>query len=340
MGEATEANTQLNKASISGWSALLGEVVCFALLATLVTGLTRQRFSAVVIVAFAMFFSVCSLASVTWWQGNLHKLAKVFASSSALFSHVPLVVCMGFLSPFLYFTLFSGSLAAVGKGYEYKAYSINALWPIILLLGSQVLEWRFLSVHLLAVSLGFAGAAVLFAGGDLSKLGMTSFHISNADALALGGAATFAYYNLLLRTSAVKRLENEVGTVPMILTFQLVSLTCASIAVVISFATTPKAWVSPNLIAVLLVAAVDILPFGVAYVFLYHARSKLPIGIFSVAQYCVPVLALLLYPLVYGEPIGRGYWGGVACVVAAGVLTVIDEMREQARGNVSASMGR
>ncbi|HQT45063.1 MAG TPA: DMT family transporter [Candidatus Micrarchaeota archaeon] len=99
---------------------------------------------------------------------------------------------MGFLGLYLYYIFLYGSFAIAPPG---QANMINYLWPIFVVLFSiLVLREKSTWKTFLAIAMGFAGALIVFTGGNFSSL---QNQYTGGYLLALGGAVCYGLFSVL-----------------------------------------------------------------------------------------------------------------------------------------------
>ena len=99
---------------------------------------------------------------------------------------------MGFLGIYLYYVLLYGSFALVPSG---QANMINYLWPTFVVIFSiPILGEKFNLKTFLAILISFAGALIVFTGGDFSSF---SNEHSFGYLLAAGGAIFYGLFSVL-----------------------------------------------------------------------------------------------------------------------------------------------
>jgi drug/metabolite transporter (DMT)-like permease len=283
--------------------AAIGSVICFSVLASLLTGLTkRKHLNSSHIVMYSLPFSVSLLLVCIFIEGKQESLNN-------LFSPVYLkVIWMGILSPFLYFTLVQNSFKMVKDTYE--AYTINSLWPIIASVLSVVLiPEKILPRQWIGLVIVVIGVLLIFA----KKINWNKGHI-----FALLAAFTFAIYTTLIVKLDFKTLANDLGWTTIVFGFQIISL----IAALLYFLYRQESWLCPSKKDWILLSLVGFFSFGIAYPLYFYATNKLGIITSALTQTFVPIFSLGLLAILFKQKIPTNYWWGVGFIVCGNLLNI------------------
>src|SRR4051812_9714745 len=140
---------------IAGWVAAGLALTMFGILATLLYWLSQGALTIVHIEVYALVASALTLfiaTQITELQQRSERSARptrpARSSEATRWRALRVELGMGFLSPFLYFLLLSGTFKRLGPlGRADEAYVLNALWPVLYVLFSS-----WLSTHKLLPS--------------------------------------------------------------------------------------------------------------------------------------------------------------------------------------------
>jgi drug/metabolite transporter (DMT)-like permease len=220
---------------------------------------------------------------------------------------------MGLLSPFLYFLFVTTAFARLGAfGRTDEAYVLNATWPVLMWVISLFIAGEKLTIRSgVSLFIGFIGVLYILTGN------FAWFRLSDwyGDLMALLAATVFGSYSALLGTPRLKLLLGNLGPTGAVLGFQTFSFAYALVYLLITARPVIPTWSELGLLALAGAGS-----FGLAYVFLYYARSLLNAATVAVFMFPLPILALLVLAKISGHWPVRAYWVGLLGIGVAGLL--------------------
>ena len=227
---------------------------------------------------YASIFSTLTLLVFVLRQGKLGQVRQ------CLLKPLPMVL-MGFLSPFLYYILFMGSIKILGAA---EAMIFIYFWPLIaVLLAMPILGERLTSKKIAAILISLVGVFIVITKGSFANL-FTNLY---GDLIAIAAGGSWALFSVLGK----KLNYDPISSLFVYNIFSLIFIT-ASLFLFSSF-------VIPTLDEFAGIAWIGILNFGIAYVLWFKALKLGETAKLTNLTYVVPFLSLVWIFLVLKENI-------------------------------------
>jgi len=188
-----------------------------------------------------------------------------------------------------------------------EANLVNYLWPLLIVVLAPVLlpDARFRPLHLLAVGVGFVGAALAILGGREVAGGLSWGYVA-----ALGSAFIWSTYSLLTRR------------VPHFPTaaIGLFALVSGALALACHALLEPRTALDAR--DVLLIAAVGLGPLGAAFYLWDGALKRGDASRIGIVSYLAPLASTLLLVLTTHRPLTGWIAAAAALIVGAAIVGV------------------
>lgn len=255
------------------------------------------------------------LAAMTFALGTaLGLVAMAFRGSWAALRQPWPVWALGIFGLFIYHALYFGALKLAPPA---EAATINALWPLLIVLFSALLPGeRLKPIHIIGAVMGFAGVVIL----GWSRMGANGFSAAYWPGYSLALACAFVW-------SGYSVLSRLFGSVPT----DTVTGFCAATALLsIPCHFLFEETVMPQGLEWLAILALGLGPVGAAFYVWDIGMKHGDIRLLGVLSYAAPVLStLLLIATGYTTP-DAALLGAVILIVAGALVASSDRLRFKA----------